>query len=95
MPSTASYGCLFVHGGLHTDRGGTFTDVVALRPDGTLVTHKLLSENPEQCVHILTPIPPRTVHSSWRVRPSDFTKTVLLRRMKHHTDVAGTGHRLG
>ncbi|HWI78025.1 MAG TPA: hydantoinase/oxoprolinase family protein, partial [Ramlibacter sp.] len=30
------------------DRGGTFTDVVAKRPDGTLVTHKLLSENPEQ-----------------------------------------------
>jgi 5-oxoprolinase (ATP-hydrolysing) len=30
------------------DRGGTFTDVVARRPDGQLVTHKLLSENPEQ-----------------------------------------------
>jgi 5-oxoprolinase (ATP-hydrolysing) len=28
------------------DRGGTFTDVVAKRPDGGLVTHKLLSENP-------------------------------------------------
>src|SRR3954466_3532269 len=28
------------------DRGGTFTDVVARRPDGTLATHKLLSENP-------------------------------------------------
>jgi 5-oxoprolinase (ATP-hydrolysing) len=30
------------------DRGGTFTDIVAKRPDGSLVTHKLLSENPEQ-----------------------------------------------
>ncbi|HWU14857.1 MAG TPA: hydantoinase/oxoprolinase family protein, partial [Caulobacter sp.] len=30
------------------DRGGTFTDIVARRPDGTLLTHKLLSENPEQ-----------------------------------------------
>ena len=30
------------------DRGGTFTDVVARRPDGTLVTHKLLSENPDR-----------------------------------------------
>ena len=30
------------------DRGGTFTDVVALRPDGELETTKLLSENPEQ-----------------------------------------------
>jgi 5-oxoprolinase (ATP-hydrolysing) len=28
------------------DRGGTFTDVVARRPDGTLAVHKLLSENP-------------------------------------------------
>jgi 5-oxoprolinase (ATP-hydrolysing) len=28
------------------DRGGTFTDVVARRPDGRLLTHKLLSENP-------------------------------------------------
>jgi 5-oxoprolinase (ATP-hydrolysing) len=28
------------------DRGGTFTDVVGRRPDGTLVTAKLLSENP-------------------------------------------------
>ena len=30
------------------DRGGTFTDIVAKRPDGAIVTHKLLSENPEQ-----------------------------------------------
>jgi 5-oxoprolinase (ATP-hydrolysing) len=30
------------------DRGGTFTDVVGKRPDGNLVTHKLLSDNPEQ-----------------------------------------------
>src|SRR5574343_355896 len=30
------------------DRGGTFTEIVGKRPDGTLVTHKLLSENPEQ-----------------------------------------------
>ena len=29
------------------DRGGTFTDVIGRRPDGTLVAHKLLSENPE------------------------------------------------
>ncbi|MEX1165810.1 MAG: hydantoinase/oxoprolinase family protein, partial [Hydrogenophaga sp.] len=30
------------------DRGGTFTDIVARQPDGALLTHKLLSENPEQ-----------------------------------------------
>jgi 5-oxoprolinase (ATP-hydrolysing) len=30
------------------DRGGTFTDVVARRPDGRVVTRKLLSVNPER-----------------------------------------------
>src|SRR5215510_12372154 len=29
------------------DRGGTFTDVVARRPDGSFATYKLLSENPD------------------------------------------------
>jgi 5-oxoprolinase (ATP-hydrolysing) len=28
------------------DRGGTFTDIVARTPDGRILTHKLLSENP-------------------------------------------------
>ena len=30
------------------DRGGTFTDIVAQRPGGSLLTHKLLSKNPER-----------------------------------------------
>lgn len=30
------------------DRGGTFTDVIAQRPDGKIIVHKLLSENPRQ-----------------------------------------------
>jgi 5-oxoprolinase (ATP-hydrolysing) len=30
------------------DRGGTFTDIVARKPDGSLTVHKLLSENPER-----------------------------------------------
>jgi len=29
------------------DRGGTFADIVAKHPEGRLLTHKLLSENPE------------------------------------------------
>ena len=29
------------------DRGGTFTDIVARKPDGTIRAYKLLSENPE------------------------------------------------
>ena len=30
------------------DRGGTFTDIIGRRPDGSLISHKLLSENPQQ-----------------------------------------------
>ncbi|MEX2200684.1 MAG: hydantoinase/oxoprolinase family protein, partial [Dongiaceae bacterium] len=30
------------------DRGGTFTDIVARKPDGSLLVHKLLSENKER-----------------------------------------------
>ncbi len=30
------------------DRGGTFTDIVASAPDGQLITHKLLSEDPDR-----------------------------------------------
>ncbi|HEY9770475.1 MAG TPA: hydantoinase/oxoprolinase family protein [Coleofasciculaceae cyanobacterium] len=30
------------------DRGGTFTDVIAQTPQGEIIVHKLLSENPEQ-----------------------------------------------
>jgi 5-oxoprolinase (ATP-hydrolysing) len=30
------------------DRGGTFTDIVAQHPNGHLLTHKLLSDNPQQ-----------------------------------------------
>ncbi|MEA3164899.1 MAG: hypothetical protein QOE88_2717, partial [Verrucomicrobiota bacterium] len=30
------------------DRGGTFTDIVARHPDGTLAVRKMLSENPER-----------------------------------------------
>lgn len=30
------------------DRGGTFTDVIGRRPDGTVLTRKVLSENPER-----------------------------------------------
>ncbi|ELS32654.1 MULTISPECIES: oxoprolinase family protein [Pseudanabaena] len=29
------------------DRGGTFTDIVAQRPNGEIIIHKLLSENPD------------------------------------------------
>ena len=32
----------------YIDRGGTFTDIVAKTPQGKIIVHKLLSENPEQ-----------------------------------------------
>lgn len=56
------------------DRGGTFTDIVAKKPDGSLQSHKLLSENPEQYkdaavqgirdllgLHADAPIPEQTI----------------------------------
>ncbi|MBC2778027.1 hydantoinase B/oxoprolinase family protein [Parasphingopyxis marina] len=42
-PNTENRGWRFA-----IDRGGTFTDVVATAPDGTLHVEKLLSDNPEQ-----------------------------------------------
>ena len=30
------------------DRGGTFTDIVAITPENQIITHKLLSQNPER-----------------------------------------------
>ena len=36
------------HWEFYIDRGGTFTDVVAKTPQGKIIVHKLLSENPEQ-----------------------------------------------
>jgi hypothetical protein len=68
-----------------TDRGGTFTDVVALRPDGELVTHKLLSENPEQCVPLPLSSPfgglRRQNDSSGRVTPLPGLALAHLHRL--------------
>ena len=35
------------HWQFYIDRGGTFTDIVGKNPDGKIMVHKLLSENPE------------------------------------------------
>jgi len=50
------------------DRGGTFTDIVARRPDGTLATHKLLSENPEQYAMPPSPASAACSASAWTHR---------------------------
>jgi 5-oxoprolinase (ATP-hydrolysing) len=55
------------------DRGGTFTDIVGKRPDGHLVTHKLLSENPDQYKdaavagirHLLGLLPNEPIRPEW------------------------------
>ena len=48
MPSQPAYNQLENRWQFWIDRGGTFTDIVAQKPDGTTVIHKLLSENPER-----------------------------------------------
>ncbi|MFK7875907.1 MAG: hydantoinase B/oxoprolinase family protein [Paracoccaceae bacterium] len=66
------------------DRGGTFTDIVARKPDGTLQTHKLLSENPEV-------YPDAAVHgikSLLGVAPSDDIPPGQIAAVKMGTTVA-------
>ncbi len=66
------------------DRGGTFTDIVARNPDGTLQTHKLLSENPEV-------YPDAAVHgikSILGVAPSDDIAPGQIAAVKMGTTVA-------
>ena len=74
------------------DRGGTFTDIVAKAPNGTLHTHKLLSENPElysdAAVHGIryllgltpnAPIPPETI-STVKMGTTVATNALLERK---------------
>ena len=78
------------------DRGGTFTDVIGRKPDGALVTHKLLSENPEAysdaAVHgirHLLGLPPGAVIPSARISAVKMGTTVatnaLLERKGERT----------
>ena len=66
------------------DRGGTFTDIVARRPDGALVTHKLLSENPE---HYRDAALAGIRHSS-RSRPAKRSRSEQIEAVKMGTTVA-------
>ena len=56
------------------DRGGTFTDIVALDPEGQVHTHKLLSENPQRypdaavqgirdVMQVTGPFPDNSIHA--------------------------------
>lgn len=66
------------------DRGGTFTDVVARRPDGGLDTQKLLSSNPEAysdaAVH--------AIRSALGLRPGDVIPADQVTCVKMGTTVA-------
>ncbi len=66
------------------DRGGTFTDVVARRPDGALVTHKLLSENPERYADAAI----AGIREILRVRPGEAIPGHLIEAVKMGTTVA-------
>jgi 5-oxoprolinase (ATP-hydrolysing) len=74
------------------DRGGTFTDIIARRPDGQLLVQKFLSENPEHYTdaalfgirHLLglggaDPLPPGLVRSV-RMGTTVATNALLERR---------------
>ncbi len=66
------------------DRGGTFTDVVARRPDGTLLTHKLLSDNPEQYRDAAV----AGIRQMLRLRPDEPVTSRLVESVKMGTTVA-------
>jgi len=84
------------------DRGGTFTDVVARRPDGSLVSHKLLSENPGQYrdaalqgIRELLDVPPGAPIPAAAIRAVKMGTTVatnaLLERKGERTLLVITG----
>jgi 5-oxoprolinase (ATP-hydrolysing) len=66
------------------DRGGTFTDIVARRPDGKLITHKLLSENPEQYKDAAV----AGIKRLLGLKPTDAISPELVEAVKMGTTVA-------
>ncbi|MGZ9033256.1 MAG: hydantoinase/oxoprolinase family protein, partial [Rhodospirillales bacterium] len=66
------------------DRGGTFTDVVARRPDGSLVTVKLLSENPDHYADAAT----AGIREVLGLRPDDPVPAEAIEAVKMGTTVA-------
>jgi 5-oxoprolinase (ATP-hydrolysing) len=66
------------------DRGGTFTDIVARAPDGRLLTHKLLSENPEAYADAAT----AGIADLLEVARWDALPTELIHSVKMGTTVA-------
>ena len=70
------------------DRGGTFTDVVGKRPDGSLVTHKLLSDNPE---HYRDAAVAGELAAEALVRECGFTQVSVSSRVSPLMKLVGRG----
>ncbi|MGC9504096.1 hydantoinase B/oxoprolinase family protein [Baaleninema sp.] len=66
------------------DRGGTFTDIVAKRPDGSIVTHKLLSENPER----YTDAAVQGIRDCLQLQPNDAIPESEITEVRMGTTVA-------
>src|ERR1700674_3599719 len=66
------------------DRGGTFTDVIARAPDGTLVSRKLLSENPG----VYRDAAVQGIRDILRLKPGDAIPPGLIGAVKMGTTVA-------
>lgn len=66
------------------DRGGTFTDVVARAPDGSLQARKLLSENPEHYPDAAL----QGIRETLEVNPGDPIPAELIASVKMGTTVA-------
>ncbi|MBD1874633.1 hydantoinase B/oxoprolinase family protein [Nodosilinea sp. FACHB-131] len=66
------------------DRGGTFTDIVARCPDGQIIVHKLLSENPDR----YTDAPIQGMRDLLGLGPEEIIPAELIEAVKMGTTVA-------
>ena len=66
------------------DRGGTFTDIVASTPDGSLKTHKLLSDNPRQSLDA----PVQGIREVLNLAPGDPIPSQAIAEVRVGTTVA-------
>ena len=66
------------------DRGGTFTDIVARTPDGSLKTHKLLSDNPRQSLDA----PVQGIREVLNLAPGDPIPSQTIAEVRVGTTVA-------
>ena len=66
------------------DRGGTFTDIVARTPDGSLKTHKLLSDNPRQSLDA----PVQGIREVLSLAPGDPIPSQAIAEVRVGTTVA-------